>query len=167
MAFQHLNGNHDRKKFDCGNELINKFLRESANKASKGNLSRTFVAEGEASGEIAGFYSLSDIHVATRIEHKLYKNYPHPLPGVLLARMGGDINYQRQGIARIMVVEAMRRTLQINQNIGVVGLFVDAKDDTLIEFYKKCGFTFLQKEEHTSRLWMPISSIEKFFKDRE
>ncbi|WP_417552755.1 GNAT family N-acetyltransferase [Marinomonas fungiae] len=167
MAFQHLNGNHDRSNFDCGNELINKFLKEQANKASKRNLSKTFVIEGEVDTDIAGFYSLSDTYVTVPLDHKSYKSYPHPLPGVLLARMGVDLGYQGQGIARILVVDAMKRTLLINENMGVVGLFVDAKDDALVEFYKKCGFIFLLKEEHTSKLWMPISSIEKFFKDRE
>jgi hypothetical protein len=51
--------------------------------------------------------------------------------------------------------------------MGVVGLFVDAKDDDLVTFYQNRGFIFLQKEEHTSKLWMPIDSIVTFFKDRE
>ncbi len=66
-----------------------------------------------------------------------------------------------------MVIDAMRRTLFINENVGVVGLFVDAKDDELVKFYENCGFIFLQEEENIFKLWMPIDSIMAFFKDRE
>ena len=88
------------------------------------------------------------------------------MPGVTLVIMGVDEGYQGQGIAKIMVIDAMRRTLLINANMGVVGLFVDAKDDDLVKFYQHRGFIFLQKEEHTSKHWMPIDSIVTFFKDR-
>ena len=81
--------------------------------------------------------------------------------------MGVDEGYQGQGIAKIIVIDAMRRTLLINENMGVVGLFVDAKDDDLVKFYQNRGFIFLQREEHTSKLWMPIGSIVQFFKDRK
>ena len=167
MALSPLKESHNRKRFDCGNERINKFLKESANSAAKRNLSRTFVLEGNDETDIAGFYSLSNIEVKVPVPHKLYKNYPNPLPGVTLARMGVDEGYQGQGIAKIMVIDAMRRTLLINENMGVVGLFVDAKDDDLVKFYQNRGFIFLQREEPTSKLWMPIDSIVKFFKDRK
>ncbi|RBP79108.1 hypothetical protein [Marinomonas rhizomae] len=78
-----------------------------------------------------------------------------------------DEGCQGQDIAKIMVVDAMRRTLLINENMGVVGLFVDAKDDDLVTFYQHCGFIFLQKEELTAKFWMPIDSIVAFFKDRK
>jgi hypothetical protein len=48
-----------------------------------------------------------------------------------------------------------------------VGLFVDVKDDALVEFYQHRGFIFLHKEEYTSKLWIQIDSIVTFFKDRE
>lgn len=166
VAIKPLSENHNRKRFDCGNKRINKFLKEFANSAAKRNLSRTFILEGSDETDIAGFYSLSNIEVKVPVPHKLYKKYPNPLSGVTLARMGVDEGYQGQRIAKIMVIDAMRRTLRINENMGVVGLFVDAKDDDLVEFYQHRGFIFLQKEEHTSKLWMPIDSIVAFFKDR-
>ena len=81
--------------------------------------------------------------------------------------MGVDVGYQGQGIAKIMVIDAMRRTLFINENMGVVGLFADGKDDELVKFYENCGFIFLQEEENIFKLWIPIDSIMAFFKDRE
>ncbi|TPE49318.1 GNAT family N-acetyltransferase [Maribrevibacterium harenarium] len=163
MALPELNASHNRKGFDCANDLINKFLRETARRAGKHNLSRSFVLEGECAGDIAGFYTLSDTQVSIPIDHKFYKNYPHPLPAVLLARMGVDRHYQGQGYAKILVIDAMQRTLHINRQLGVVGLFVDAKDDALVAFYQKVGFIFLQQEIQTTKLWMPIKSIENFF----
>jgi ribosomal protein S18 acetylase RimI-like enzyme len=167
MALSPLKESYNRKRFNFDNERINKFLKESANSAAKRNLSRTFVLEGSDETDIAGFCSLSNIEVKVPVPHKLNKKYPNPLPGVTLAKMGVDKGYQGQGVAKIMIVDAMRRTLRINQNMGVVGLFVDAKDDELVEFYQHRGFIFLQKEEHTSKLWMPIDSIVTFFKDRK
>lgn len=167
MALSLLKESHNRKRFDCGHEKINKFLKESADSAAKWNLSRTFVIEGSDETDIAGFYSLSNIEVKVPVPHRLYKKYPNPLPGVTLARMGVDVGYQGQGIAKIMVIDAMRRTLFINENMGVVGLFADGKDDELVKFYENCGFIFLQEEENIFKLWIPIDSIMAFFKDRE
>ncbi len=123
--------------------------------------------EGSDETDIVGFYSLSNIEIKVPVPNKLDKKYPNPLPGVTLVRMGVDEGYQGQGITKILVIDTMRRTLLINENMGVVGLFVDAKDDDLVKFYQNRGFIFLQREEHTSKLWMPIDSIVKFFKDRK
>jgi len=51
---------------------------------------------------------------------------------------------QRQGFGRILLVDAMYKTLEISKNAGVIGLFVDAKDENAKNYYLQYGFCEFQ-----------------------
>jgi ribosomal protein S18 acetylase RimI-like enzyme len=38
------------------------------------------------------------------------------------------------------MIEAMQRTLMIAENAGIIGLFVDAKDEVAKAYYERYGF---------------------------
>ncbi|MEA1921175.1 MAG: GNAT family N-acetyltransferase, partial [Pseudomonadota bacterium] len=51
---------HDRKRFDCGIEALNSYLKIMANQQSKKDNTRTFVLEDDRHPErIIGYYSLT------------------------------------------------------------------------------------------------------------
>ena len=39
-----------------------------------------------------------------------------------------------------MMAEAMQRTLSVAENIGIIGIFVDAKNQSAREYYEQFGF---------------------------
>jgi ribosomal protein S18 acetylase RimI-like enzyme len=51
-----------------------------------------------------------------------------------------DTAYQEQGLARALLQDAGRRTLQAAGEIGIRGLVVHAIDDDAIAFYQHLGF---------------------------
>src|SRR6187402_1979778 len=97
---QTLNKNtHNRSRFDCGEEALNKFLREQASSGPKRYLSRTKVlVDSQNPSEIIGFHTLSYSEASAPVESNLYKLYPHPLPILLLNRMAVDAKYQGKRI---------------------------------------------------------------------
>lgn len=152
-----LSKTHDRKGFDCGEALLNQYLQRTARQHIQKGLSRTFVLiDDEQPSRIIGFFTLSlcEISVDT-LPTQIAKKYPSLVPGVKLARLAVSGEWQGIGIGRILLVEAMKRALVIAKNAGVIGLFVDAKDDSARAYYEQFGFT--EADDHPLLLFFPLS----------
>ena len=54
-----LEKTHDRKAFDCGNEDLNRYLREQARQDTKKRVAASFVFTQPGSPAVLGFYTLS------------------------------------------------------------------------------------------------------------
>lgn len=156
-----LNSSHDRQGFDCGNENLNQFLRQTARQHIQKGISRTFVlVDREQPQVIVGFFTLSLCEVrAEKLPPRWSKKYPPKVPGVKLARLAVAKARQRQGIGQILMVEAMQRAVTIANNAGVIGLFVDAKDKAAAGYYERYGFVRL--EDSCLEMFLPLSTIEQ------
>jgi ribosomal protein S18 acetylase RimI-like enzyme len=105
-----------------------------------------------------GFFTLASCEVvATGLPAEYAKKYPSKAPAAKLARLAVSINLQRQGLGRIMMVEAMRRTLAVSENIGIIGFFVDAKNQGACEYYEQYGFVALPDSSLT--LFLPLATL--------
>jgi GNAT superfamily N-acetyltransferase len=65
----------------------------------------------------------------------------HPIPLLVLARLAVHTKAQGRGIGSGLLLDALGRTLQVADVIGVRALAVHAKDDNAIAFYRHFGFT--------------------------
>ena len=158
-----LDKTHNRASFDCGNEYLNRYLQQTARQHNQKGISRTFVLTDTASEKpkiIIGFFSLSLCEVRSeKLSPSLAKKYPLTVPGVKLARLAVDINWQAKGIGKILMIEAMNRAVIIADNAGVVGLFVDAKDERAKSYYTRYGFISL--EDNPLEMFLPLATIRK------
>jgi len=59
----------------------------------------------------------------------------------------------------LLLTEAVYRTALIADQAGVVGLFVDAKNEAARQFYLRYGF--LEIPEQPFKLFLPIETIRK------
>lgn len=154
-----LSKTHDRKIFNCGETALNQFLQRTARQHMQKGLSRTFVlVDDKQLSVIIGFFTLSlcEVRVECLPPHWA-KKYPSIVPGVKLARLAVSLDWQKQGIGGILLVEAMRRALVIAENAGVIGLFVDAKDISAKDYYERYGFE--GTKERPLLLFLPLSSL--------
>jgi RimJ/RimL family protein N-acetyltransferase len=69
---------------------------------------------------------------------------------------------QRQGLGTYMMHNAMDRVLQIAEHLGVIGFFVDAKNNVAAAYYRQFGFIPLP--DNALELFLPIATIRKAFK---
>lgn len=76
-----------------------------------------------------------------------------------MARLAVAKEAQRQGLGEIMMIEAMQRTLAIAENAGIIGLFVDAKDEAAKTYYEHYGFVSLK--DTPLELFLPLSTIRQ------
>jgi GNAT superfamily N-acetyltransferase len=156
-----LDNSGDRNNFDCGSEALNRYLQQTARQHNQKGISRTFVlVDSEQPHAIIGFFSLALCEIrTTELPNNWGKKYPFSIAGVKLARLAVAKTYQRQGIGTILMVEAMKRALIIADNAGVIGLFVDAKEEVAKEYYYR--YDFVSLEDHPLKMFLPLSTIRE------
>jgi len=155
-----LDRSHNRDGFDCGVPELNAFLRTTARQHGQKGISRTFVLTDE-SPAILGFFTLTLCELRTdQLPATHARKYPlHGLPAVRLARLAVSRKEQKKGYGELLLTEAVHRTLLIAGQAGVIGLFVDAKDDAARSFYERYGFMAIP--ENPLQLFLPIETIRK------
>ncbi|WP_238360958.1 hypothetical protein [Iningainema tapete] len=102
-AIELLGKQHERERFNCGNEALNQFLKQTARQHIQKGISRTFVLVNTEQPEtVIGFFTLTLCEVLVdKFPAKFLKKYPYIVPGVKLARLAVDQAYQRQGIGEV------------------------------------------------------------------
>jgi ribosomal protein S18 acetylase RimI-like enzyme len=154
-----LSKEHDRAGFDCGVAELNAFLKSTARQHGDKGISRTFVLVDQGSTVIMGFFTLTLCEVvAEKLPAGYAKKYPHHgLPAIRLARLAVSRKQQGKKYGELLLAEAIHRTVLIAGQAGVIGLFVDAKNDSARTFYERYGFvTLLNQPFH---LFLPIETI--------
>jgi GNAT superfamily N-acetyltransferase len=135
-----LRRDHAVERFDCGRPELNHFLVRFALQAQQANASRTYVA---LSGEVVvGYHSLvaSEVVHAQAPERVTKGMARHPVPLMLLARLAVHQDFQGQGLGAGLLRDAMQRTLQAADILGIRALAVHAKDEAAAAFYTHFGF---------------------------
>lgn len=155
-----LDKSHDRSGFDCGLPELNTFLKATARQHQQKGTSRTFVLT-DGSPVILGFFTLTLCEVApVSLPDKYARIYPsHALPAVRLARLAVSIKAQKQRFGELLLTEAIHKTALIADQAGLIGLFVDAKNEAARQFYLRYGF--LAIPEQPLKLFLPIETIRK------
>jgi ribosomal protein S18 acetylase RimI-like enzyme len=152
---------HARDVFDCGNESLNSYLRRIARQHAEKGISRTFVMVDTAEPETVLCYAtlaLCEVR-AERLPAKLAKKYPPVVPGAKLARLAVDRRRQQEGLGTRLLVDMMERTMAVAESVGIVALFVDAKDEAAARYYKQFGF--LPMADADTNLFLPMATLRQ------
>ncbi len=139
-----LDKKHNRNDFDCGNELLNNYLKNQAGQDIKRKLSACFVLSENDTNIIKGYYTLSNNSIPLsnfqeEIQKKLPKSYSS-IPTTLLGRLAIDKNFQGKGIGKILLIDALKRSYEISKEIDSFAVIVDPIDEEAEKFYQKYDF---------------------------
>jgi ribosomal protein S18 acetylase RimI-like enzyme len=160
---------HDRTDFDCGEAALNDYLRTTARQHLQKGIANTYVlVNREKPRKILGFFTLSFFEVEiSEVPAGSGKRLPQSrLPAAKLARLAIDTSCQGRDFGRLLLVDAMRRVAGAIRNAaGVVGLFVDAKNLDVVDFYRKFGFIPL--EDNPLALMLPRETILATFPEAD
>ncbi len=137
-----LTSDHKLSDFHCGREDLDDWLIKKAFKSQKRNNSRVYVVTNQNSMQVIGYYAIAmgSVQRASAIG-ALKRNNPDPIPMVVLARLGVDVNSHGLGIGAGLLKDCVLRSVQAMNVIGGAGILVHAIDDSAKTFYKKLGFT--------------------------
>lgn len=159
LVIEPLARHHDRQSFRCGVDSLDRYLKQQARQDISRRISRVFIARdpGEET-RVLGYYTLSGLSIdlsvlADLIARKLPR---HPIPAALLGRLAVDLDARGRGIGRLLLANAIRRTLSVSDQIAIHAMVVDAIDQRAMDFYQRHGFSPLVGGEQ--RLFLPLKS---------
>jgi GNAT superfamily N-acetyltransferase len=158
LHIEKLHRTHNVEQFTYGQPELDRFLIRHALQAQQSNSSQTYVAV--SGDEVAGFYTIvaGEVQHAQAPERVVKGMSRHPIPLLVLARLAVQTNAQGRGIGSGLLLDALGRTLQVADVIGVRSLAVHAKDDRAVAFYRHFGFTPSQTDAR--HLFMIIKDIQ-------
>ena len=160
-----LNSNHRKKEFSCGNDMLDNYLHKQANQDIKRKLSACFVLNDRETDLLKGYYTLSNSSIAQEIiPNEFRKKLPNSyksIPTTLLGRLAIDDRFQKQGIGKLLLVDALKRSYQTSKKIGSFAVIVDPIDKDAERFYGKYGFI---KLPDSGKMFLPMSTIRGLFR---
>jgi predicted N-acetyltransferase YhbS len=131
---------YDTTEFTSGSSDLDRNIKVHALQSQRANIAQTYVAVVQE--RVVGYHTLVVGSVTyEESPERLNKAVPrHPVPIMLLARLAVDTTWQAKGLGLALVVDAMRRVLQVADIAGVRAMAVHAKDDNARRFYEHLGF---------------------------
>jgi GNAT superfamily N-acetyltransferase len=160
LVIEPLDSGHDRSSFRCGVVSLDNYIRKQARQDVKRRISRVFIAiEERHPSFILGYYTLSALTIDLSVlPQALARKLPrHPLPAALIGRLAVSQDAQGYGVGKMLLINALKRTLAVSSEIAVYAMVVDAIDERAQHFYKKFGFIPLSSGN--SRLFLPLKSV--------
>ena len=134
-----LSSSHEVSAFDCGEQVLDDWLRRRALPNEVSGASRTYVVcHGK---RVAGYYTLAAGAIAhTEALGRVRRNMPDPVPVMVLGRLAVDRMFHGMGIGTGLLRDAILRTLQAAEIAGIRAILVHALSANAKHFYEKCGF---------------------------
>jgi GNAT superfamily N-acetyltransferase len=152
---------HDRASFDCGEPILNEFLRKHARQSHDKGAAKTFLAISNLAGKtVLGFYSLSPASLEyARAPEVVRKGLArHDVPVFRLGRLAVHRTVQAQGLGGQLILAAGRRCLRAATEVGGVALLIDAKNERVAKWYASYGAVPLA--DAPLSLLLPLSTVQ-------
>jgi ribosomal protein S18 acetylase RimI-like enzyme len=154
---------HDRSKFSCDVEPLDRYVREQAGQDARKRVAAPFVLCEGKSNAVLGYHTLSalSIDVGTWPEDVARKLPKYPfVPATLMGRLAVDRSFRGKGAGEYLLMDALRRALAASREVASVAVVVDAKDDNAVSFYRRYGFLSFPDQP---KLFLPMAVIEQLF----
>ena len=161
LVIEPLSKEHDRAGFHCGIPALDRYLKQQARQDVKRRISRVFVSTEPAHPrKVIGYYTLSTLSIELRqLPENQRRQLPrHPLPAALIGRLAVSQDARGKGIGRMLLADAVKRTLAVSHEIAVYAMVVDAINDDAKWFYEQFGFVSLR--DAPARLFLPLKSFD-------
>lgn len=161
-AVEPLDRAHVIAEFDCGSPAQTDWLRRHALQAHASGTSRVYVVRELGSDRVAGYYALAagSVAPADAPRRLLQGAGRYDQPVILLARLGVDLNFQRSGLGRALLVDALRRVQATAELIGVRALLIHCESAEARAFYMKLA-TFDESPSDPLHLLLMIKNLRK------
>lgn len=156
---------HLRAGFDCGLTVLNDFILKYASQQQDKDLTTVYVCTKRTDKipkNIYGYYTLSANAISPSIfpvdmANKLPRD--QLIPTIKIGRLARNIKLTTSGFGNILLGDALYRSYRISRNVGSLAVDVDAKNDKLVNFYKRHGFVKLNATSNC--LIVPMKTLAK------
>ena len=145
---------HDLSGFDCGEPVLDDWLKHRALK-NESRFSRTYVVcDGN---RVVAYFCIS----AGAVERmaapgKVRRNAPDTVS--IIGRLAVSRDHAGRGLGADLLSDALRRIAVASQSIGMGAVLVHAKDDRAKCFYMACA-EFIEYPADSRTLFLPIETV--------
>ena len=160
---------HERSGFSSGVSRIDNFLKRTARKHQDGDFTRVWVACLRGERQVLGYYAINAHGIeAGELPGDLRKGAPRhgTVPGAYLSMVGVDTSFQRRGLGRALLVDALRRIEAASRTVGIKAVVLDVIDDggtdaflRRLRFYERMGF--LPFPSWPTRMFIAMSTVRE------
>ena len=135
-----LGPDHELLAFSSGEPDLDGWLKQRALKSEGSGASRTYVV-CTTGHKVVGYYCLATGAVArAHVPGKVRRNMPDPIPVIIIGRLAVQEEWQKQGLGRALLADALGRVLQAADIAGIRAVLVHAISGKAKAFYEQCGF---------------------------
>jgi GNAT superfamily N-acetyltransferase len=159
LRIELLDGRHRREGFDCGDAVLNDFLRRQAGQQQRRGFGKTYVALSDKGVDVVGFVTVSVGQVATDVLPIPLKLPRYPAPMLRIGRLAVDRRAQGMGHGQDLLAFALHLALEFSTRVGLYAVVVDAKNDKAAAFYRRIGFE--PTLDKSLCLFLPLSKLAK------
>jgi len=158
-----LRRDHGRSEFACDEPALDDYLSRFARQNHESGVARTFVAVSEAEpARVLGYYSLAVGSIDRADLPSTARRFPNfPLPIARLVRLAVDRRQQGKGLGESLLLDALSRCLRVADEVGIVGVVIDAKHEKAKAFYSRYEFDALPDQSLT--LWLTLKALRERF----
>ncbi len=158
-----LNSDHEKAGFSCGNYMLDNYLQKQARQDMKRKLTACFILSDEE--RIKGYYTLSSASIQrSQLPESIIKKLPpsyNDLPVTLLGRLAVDIKFKGQGVGKLLLIDALKRSFETSiTSIALMAIVVDPINSEAISFYSKYGFISLPD---SGRMFIAMNTVAQLF----
>jgi len=166
LLTDNLTSSCNKKEFSCGKDILDNYIQHQASQDIKRKLSACFVLVDNRANLIKGYYTLSNHSIPLDMIPEIFKKHLpksySSLPATLLGRLAVDNRYQGQGIGKVLLIDALKRSFIISKSIGSFAVVVDPLDEVAENFYNKFGFI---KLPDSGKMFLPMKIINQLFEE--
>lgn len=159
LRLESLRREHPRRRFRSGEQAVDQWLATKALQQQEKHLSAT-KALLNATDAIAGYYTLATGQVDFGdLPIEIVKELPRRmLPVAVLAWLGVDAQYQKQGLGSLLLAQALRDCWEAGKTFAFVAVILDCVDEKAKSFYQRWDFRELPG--HPYRLFLSASRLD-------
>ncbi len=155
---QPLAATHLLNDFECGEHVLDDWLKRRAMNNQYSGAGRTFVVVDEEN-RVRGYYAMA----AGAVSHQLAtsavrRNMPDPVPVMVLGRLAVDRRAQGIKLGAAMLQDAVNRAIAVSRNTGVRALLVHALHEQARQFYAHYGFQ--ESPQHPMTLMLRLHTVK-------
>lgn len=161
LKIEKLESIHVKEGFSCGYDLLDNYLKRQANQDIKRKLSSCSVLVDEQN-VVKGYFTLSANSIRRQdLPEELIKKLPpsySDLPVILLGRIAIDKSIQGNGFGENLLLHALKKCLDLSNQLGILAVVVDPIDSKAISFYKSYSFIELPTSD---KMFLSMKTIEQ------
>ena len=161
-------GRHDHSGFDCGVERLNNFIKLSAKKQQKDNMTRVYIAVEPGDTRMLGYHAINVGSMDVTELAKSPRGTPRHglIPVLFLGQVAVDQRVQGLGIGSLLMHHVFEKACVIADEAGCHAVLLDVMSDGDTDafsrrkgWYEQFGFQSFASNE--ARMFMTIKQVRQ------